>query len=209
MKNAISTTENRNTNDFYPSPRWFTTDLLKHIEICKFDIIGEPCCGDGAIARPLQDHGLKVWTNDIDPNQPADHHMDATNRDIWPKLPDSDWIITNPPYGKAAAQIIQKAYPWASKGVVAFVRLTFLEGCGDRVEFFQAHPPTNILVFPRYAFRRGATGRWATDSTPVVAAVWDKRDRSGETKMVWLTADQIEGFYRNPDEGRLLMGQRV
>lgn len=206
MKTAVSTTANRAPLDFYPSPRWFTTELLKHIRICNWDIIGEPCCGDGAIANPLREAGFKVWTNDIDPNQLADHHLDATHRDTWPKLPDSDWIITNPPYGKSAAQIIQRACPWVSKGVVAFVRLTFLEGCSDRVKFFQQRPPTHEIIFPRYAFRRGASGRWATDSTPVVAVVWDTRDRSGLTKKIWLTANQIEGFYRNPDEGRLLMG---
>ena len=53
----------RKENDFYPTPKWATEQLLKYE---KFDgDIWEPACGDGAISEVLKEHGYTVTSSDI------------------------------------------------------------------------------------------------------------------------------------------------
>ncbi|WP_242054346.1 hypothetical protein [Nostoc sp. FACHB-888] len=45
-------TVGRHPLNFYESPSWFTTELLRHVPLS--GVIGEPCVGMGAIASLLQ-----------------------------------------------------------------------------------------------------------------------------------------------------------
>ncbi|WP_341528488.1 hypothetical protein WKK05_03850 [Nostoc sp. UHCC 0302] len=74
-----SQTISRHPLNFYESPSWFTTELLRHVKLS--GVIGEPCVGHGAmpaaggyaIASSLQawPDTERIWTNDIDPNKQA------------------------------------------------------------------------------------------------------------------------------------------
>lgn len=189
----------RHPLNFYESPSWFTTELLRHAPLS--GVIGEPCVGAGAIASLLQrwPHTRSLWTNDIDPHKPADYHLDATLSESWAKFPDCDWICTNPPYSEFAAPVIINAYQKARVGVAAFLLTSFLEPCGDRAQFLEKHPPSLVLVYPRYCFRKDkANKRWATDNITISCFVWDKR--TTEQRIITRPDYQIAGFYKNPDK---------
>lgn len=55
----------RHSFDFYESPLWFTTELVRHVPLS--GVIGEPCVGNGAIASLLLvcPNTKQIWTNDV------------------------------------------------------------------------------------------------------------------------------------------------
>jgi hypothetical protein len=171
--------------------------MLRYVNLS--GVIGEPCVGHGAIASLLQYcPNLKIWTNDIDVNKPADYHYDAVLSQSWDKLPDCDWVVTNPPYSNLAAPVIINAHKKAQVGVVAFLLTSFLEPCGDRALFLEEYPPSLVLVYPRYCFRKNKAGtRWSTDNGTISCFVWDKQ--STQQRVIVRPADKIAGFYKNPD----------
>lgn len=192
-------TVGRHPLNFYESPSWFTTELLRHVKLS--GVIGEPCVGHGAIASLLRvwPYTKQMWTNDIDPHKAADYHLDATLSESWAKFPDCDWICTNPPYSEFAAPIIKNAYHKARVGVAAFLLTSFLEPCDDRADFLQQHPPSLVLILPRFCFRKDKKGkRWATDNITISCFVWDKR--TTEQRIIIRPANQIVGFYKTPDK---------
>jgi hypothetical protein len=137
--------------------------------------------------------------NDIDPHKAADYQMDATLAESWEKFPECDWICTNPPYAEFAAPIIKNAYQKARVGVAAFLLTSFLEPCDDRALFLEEHPPSLVLIMPRYCFRKDKKGlRWATDNMTISCFVWDKRT-TGQ-RITVRRASKILGFYKTPDK---------
>lgn len=192
-------TVNRHPLNFYESPIWFTTELLRHVELS--GVIGEPCVGHGAIASLLSvwPHTESIWTNDIDPNKQAHFHYDATDSQSWNEFPECDWICTNPPYAEFAAPIIKHAWLKARVGVAAFLLTSFLEPCDDRADFLQQYPPSLVLILPRFCFRKDKRGtRWATDNITISCFVWDKRATA--QRIIVRPKSQIIGFYKNPEQ---------
>lgn len=195
---AKSETFSKHPLNFYESPWWFTTELLRHVKLS--GTIGEPCVGMGAIASLLQawPYTDNIWTNDIDPHKDADYHLDAILSKSWDNFPDCDWICTNPPYSDQAAPIIRNAYIKARVGVAAFLLTSFLEPCDDRAEFLMQYPPSLVLVLPRFCFRKDKRGtRWATDNITISCFVWDKR-ATGQNIII-RPKSAIAGFYKNPE----------
>ncbi|MEH1899349.1 MAG: hypothetical protein V7K94_29425 [Nostoc sp.] len=196
---TVIETVTRHPLNFYESPSWFTTELLRHVKLS--GVIGEPCVGHGAIASLLSvwPYTKQMWTNDIDPHKSADYHLDATLSDSWDSLPECDWICTNPPYSEFAAPIIKNAYQKARIGVAAFLLTSFLEPCDDRADFLQQHPPSLVLILPRFCFRKDKKGkRWATDNITISCFVWDKR--TTQQRIITRPANRIAGFYKTPDK---------
>ena len=74
--------------DFYPTPYAAVPPLIPHLRGVR--TFAEPCCGDGALVRHLEAHGLRcVYTGDISAGQ------DALARSSYGN---PDEIITNPPH---------------------------------------------------------------------------------------------------------------
>lgn len=195
---STAETVGRHPLNFYESPSWFTTELLRYVRLS--GVIGEPCVGHGAIASLLRvwPYTKQMWTNDIDPHKAADYHLDATLSESWAKFPDCDWICTNPPYAQFASPIIKNAYQKARVGVAAFLLTSFLEPCDDRADFLQQHPPSLVIIMPRFCFRKDKKGlRWATDNITISCFVWDKR--TTDQRIIVRPANKIAGFYKNPD----------
>lgn len=197
-KKAEQPKSGRHKFDFYETPAWLTLLALTHIPFS--GTIGEPCAGHSAIASIMKAAGFNVWLNDIDLAKPADYHGDATKAGHWETLPDTDWIISNPPYGKLATPIVQNAYHHARKGIAMVLRLNWLEVCDDRVDFLKKYPPTTIINVPRFCYTRSAKGKWATDQCPTNLYCWDKSNTSKLTKIISLSKSEIPLFYSNPDE---------
>ena len=158
----------RKKHDFYPTPSWATEKLYERLRLP--GIIGEPCSGAGDMANVLRRHN-RIWTNDIDRTHPADSHHDLTDPASWDKLPECDWIVTNPPFNLAAT-IVPAAYEKARLGIAMFLRLSYLEPCQNRAQWLADHPLTKLIVLPRISF----TGNGKTDNCTTGWMIWDKRD---------------------------------
>ena len=166
--------------DQYFTPQWLTNGMLETIESMGITLKGnilEPCCGDWSIIKPLSDRldrnevDYHIMTNDIDSSMTAQYHLDMRLEDSWDTIDQAfpiDWVITNPPY-KNAIEIIDFAESYPRQGLIALMRLSYVEPCGDRVDFLEEFPPTNMIVTPRVSF----TGK-GTDKVTTAWLIWDK-----------------------------------
>lgn len=83
-------------HDFFRTPEWVTRALLKHVTLR--GPIWEPCCGDGAMARVLIDHGQTVVASDLVDRGYGTGGVDFFNCDL--PREGCAAIVTNPPYGE-------------------------------------------------------------------------------------------------------------
>ena len=157
----------RHLLDHYETPPHYVEPLLAAIGPLSGCAVYEPCVGQGHISRHLTG-ARHLATNDLDPACPASFHLDARTREAWPE-PDFgdedwrvDWTITNPPFSDALP-ILERAL-LHSRNVAFLVRLSFLEPTRTREAFWANHPPTGVIVLPRYSFRLNDYGRPQTDS---------------------------------------------
>lgn len=166
--------------DRYYTPSWLAEKLLEHVQL--EGVVLEPCTGKNAIADVLRAKGLKVWTNDIDPNVEADFHHDAKILHLLQRDDMSiDYVITNPPFSEALP-ILKNALKYSTKGVAFLLRLSFLEPTYDRGVFWKENPPTQIVVLPRVSF----TEDGCTDMVTCAWFIWEK-DKMGTFKIDWVT----------------------
>lgn len=155
-------------------------------------VLGDPCCGDGRMARMLAPRFKTVLTNDINPQVQADAHEDAV---AWMGTGVGliDWYVTNPPFF-AAGDIARRCLDTAAAGVALLLRCTFLEPCGPSHTCRKAKrgkpaipcgahrclrngrkwitelPPTRIISLPRVSF----TGDGQSDSAPCWWFIWER-----------------------------------
>jgi hypothetical protein len=105
----------RRGRDFYATPSWVTEALLRHVRFR--GPIWEPCCGAGAISTVLATHGYDVISTDI-----ADCGFGTPGVDFLAcrgVRSGCRSIITNPPYGEAAAH---EGQPRSSRALQEFLR---------------------------------------------------------------------------------------
>jgi hypothetical protein len=89
----------RRGRDFYATPTWVTEALLWHVRFR--GPVWKPSCGDGAISTVLATHGYDVVSTDI-----AECGFGTPGVDFLAcrsVRSECGSIITNPPYGEAAA----------------------------------------------------------------------------------------------------------
>jgi len=90
----------RAAQDFYRTPSWVTETLLRHVTLR--GPVWEPCCGDGAMAKVIAEHGHQVVASDI-----VDRGYGKSGIDFFKcqKFPEGcTAMVTNPPYGEAGPQ---------------------------------------------------------------------------------------------------------
>jgi hypothetical protein len=172
----VTTVDNgeRSDFDFYETPGFMTRSLLHFHPAIRGCRVLEPCSGRDAIASILRQAGCEVFTNDLDPRQPAQTHYDATSADYWRNLtPAVDYVVSNTAFDVAFG-ILEHAIEHADIGVIFLLRKTFLEPTLERGPWLSAHPPTRCIGEPRYSFR--GTG---SDSVSCDWMIWERRpDRS-------------------------------
>jgi len=107
-------------------------------------VIWECACGEGHLAKVLEEHGFEVISTDLiyrgfGDTEPL-NFLTETLDDF-----DGD-IITNPPY-KYALEFCQRALESVQPGrkVAMFLKLQFLEG-KSRKQFFLNNPPKVVYV---------------------------------------------------------------
>lgn len=158
----------RIANDFYPTDHGFTRVMLETLPVTLSGPVLEPCAGQRDIVQILRQSGLQVEDTDIT-DGPG---LDAATDEYWSdRAP--DWTITNPPFN-LATKILQKAYDNSRRGVLIFLRITYLEPCPDRAEWLDKHADQlrwMQVVNPRPIFRADTNN---TDSATCVWLLWDK-----------------------------------
>lgn len=179
----------RPRDDFYPTPRPAVEALLRGGPILGPThlphAVWEPACGDGAIARVLEDRGHRVVSTDLN-----DHGYGLSGIDflkiariggsVYPRC-----IVTNPPFS-LADQFWRHAMDLGVDVVALFVRLAFLEGMKRREMFLRA-PPYAILVFSdRVTLAPKGSGITKGSPTAYVWFLW-RRGYRGTPMIDWIT----------------------
>lgn len=150
----------RNLDQYY-TPSVAVSQFLDSLEFSLNGVILEPCCGEGAISKELVKRGYQVITNDLDTNNKADTNLDLSVPLNWRLIEDVDFIVTNPPFS-SASEIISLAHSKAKRGVIALLRLSFIEPCKNRVNFLVDNPPCQMIVTSRISFTGKGTERMTT-----------------------------------------------
>lgn len=133
--------ENREKDDFYPTPPEGTEALLR---VESFDgPIWEPACGDGAISKVLEANGYSVVSSDLVARGYGESGVDFLME--WQgRAPN---IVTNPPF-KMVAPFMRKACQLTTGKVAMLLRLACLEGA-ERAQIYGDTPLARIWVFSR------------------------------------------------------------
>ena len=164
--------------DYFPTPPWATRALCEHLD--HWGSVGtesawDPACGEGHMARPLAEYFARVEASDI-----HDYGLGHSVGDFlaggllpsWEPTETVDWIITNPPFNRAAA-LAKRGLDLANAGVCLLVRTAFLEGIERHATLFVPHPPEWICQFTeRVPMLKGRLSRTAASATAYCWIVW-------------------------------------
>ncbi|CAO4171146.1 hypothetical protein [Methylorubrum extorquens] len=167
-----------NGPDFFPTPRWATHALIDN-ELFVGEI-WEPACGDGAMARVLEETGCKVRATDL-----YDRGYGQSGHDFLEPDHVSDNVVTNPPYN-AAEGFVKSGLSCSRKKFALLLRLAFLEGANRQRTIFSINPPSRVWVFSeRITFYPSGAVRQGTGTTAYAWFVWDK-EAAPKTELKWL-----------------------
>jgi hypothetical protein len=179
--------EPSDAKDDFPTPPWATRALVEHVLGGEPTVGGqsclEPACGRGHMARALSEYFGTVRSSD------AYDYGFAPVRDFvhYPMAAASvDWVITNPPF-KLGEQFIQRGLQVARIGVAMLVRTVFIESVGRYQRLFKDTPPSLFAQFvERVPIVRGRVDISATTATGYAWLVWEKRNQTKSTSVVWI-----------------------
>lgn len=143
--------------DFYETNTEAVQALMDRVYLSM--CVLEPCSGLGAISDLITASVLHptrafrtVITNDINPEMPSETHVDACAIDLRNTVD----VVTNPPFneaGRIVPYFVRRGHRCAF-----LLRLSWLEptkGTANRKgrsEFLSQHPPSGLIVLPRYSF---------------------------------------------------------
>jgi hypothetical protein len=180
LRGDIPDPENREKNDFYPTPPIATEKLLS---VERFEgPIWECACGDGAISKVLEKHGHTVISTDL-----IDRGFGSSCVDfLMERQPRAPNIITNPPF-KFAHQFVEKSLALTTGKVAMLLRLAWLEG-KNRKFLFEASPLSKVWVFSeRLPFFRNSNQKIASGGGLIAFAwfIWDHQ-YNGDPRLGWL-----------------------
>jgi hypothetical protein len=203
--------------DFFPTPPWATRALMERLaeeHDLGLSCAWEPACGEGDMARVLEEYFAGVRATDIvdrgwpgqagtfdfiggDARLAADAAMGFR----------ADWIITNPPFN-AAAEFARQALKRARVGVALLVKQQFLEGVGRFEDLFFRRPPAAVWQFAeRVPMVAGRLDAQASTNQGYCWVVW-RIGAPRETRMGWLGPCRHRltrvGDYPPPPPGPLL-----
>ena len=171
--------ENRQKEDFYPTPPEATYSLLDREKF--IGNIWECACGDGAISKILEEKKYNVYSSDL-----IDRGYGHTGIDFLKTYRRTDNIITNPPF-KLGTEFVYQACHLASKKVAMLCRINFLEGVA-RGKMFKNTPLKNVYVFSRrITFINPDSGKKSHGGGMLAFAwfIWEK-DYNGKPTIDWI-----------------------
>ncbi|RLC98966.1 MAG: hypothetical protein DRI46_10335 [Chloroflexi bacterium] len=173
--------------DAYMTQQAMVLPLFAYVPIK--GLVLEPCAGKGAIVQMLHWHPSVdlVLAADIDAKYGWRVQADATDplsiyyrmTDIGPATGKMDWIVTNPPFNKAA-EILEVA--WDS-GIpnIAMLLTTGRNPYRGRKGLLKQLSGKLSYLMPFGSPRPSFTGNGKTDSTTVAWFVWQRKHKGGTT----------------------------
>jgi hypothetical protein len=164
---------NREKDDFYATPDWAIDALLDRVTFT--GEIWEPACGDGAICKRLKHYGYNnIYATDLVDRGYGDAHFDFMN-----SRRQCENIITNPPF-KIGTKFVLHALNLASKKVVIFNKLSFLEGKERRDRLYSLNMLECCYVFGERVGFNGGGG--------MLAFAWFVFDKeyNGKARLEWI-----------------------
>lgn len=170
--------ENREKDDFYPSPPEAIEELLR---VEKFNgPIWEPACGDGAISKVLKAAGHHVESTDL-----VDRGYGVPRIDFLMEYTlHAPNVVTNPPFKNATA-FARHAWHLGAQKIALLCRLNFLEGV-ERRTLFAESGLSRVWVFSyRLQMWRGAEQGVGTSMFAFAWFIWD-REHTGPTQLGWI-----------------------
>lgn len=187
---TIPDAENREKNDYYPTPPGAVRPLLR---VEKFPgTVWEPACGDGAMSKVLEERdgwgeAEVISTDLIDRGYGTggvDFLMDYTTR--------ADHVVTNPPFRYAQA-FAEHALMRVPGKVALLCRLQWLES-KPRLHFFKRTPLARIYVFGnRVPFQRNRLVEPGEGGGRMMAYAWFVFDpqQDGKPTVDWIVYEDM------------------
>lgn len=169
-----------NNSDWFPTPTWATEALLEQEKFSNFHTFLEPCCGDGAISKVLEEHGYNVTSSDK-----YDRGY-GTIRDAFDIEESYDVIVTNPPFALAEELFHHFKHNFNFK-LCFLLRLAFLEGANRYETIFRDNPPNFVHVFSERLsmYPAGQQGVKGGGTTSYAWFVWDAFGDE-RTEILWI-----------------------
>lgn len=171
----------RDFNDFYPTPRFITEELLKRETFT--GTIWECACGEGDMSEVLIGNGYDVYSSDLIHRNYGEGDVDFltyNGRNF-------DNIITNPPY-KYALDFVLKAKQHANQKIAMFLKTVFLES-ESRYAMFQDKdfPLKTMYQFSkRVALSKEGVPQKNGGMIAYAWFVWD-RTHTGDPTIKWIS----------------------
>ena len=156
--------------EFFPTPPWGAragAEQLLAVDPGAWSF-WDPCAGQHHMAAPLAEYSPLVHRSDIHDYGMGDLVEDFT--DDRQAGPEADWIVANPPFGRAA-DFVRLGLQRARRGVAILQRLAFTE-TGDRYALFDGgeYPLTRLAIFSeRLPMTLGA---WRPKGDTATAYAW-------------------------------------
>jgi len=174
--------ENKPEGDYYKTPRQGTTRLLA------VEKIEGPCwdcaCGDGAIARVLEETGLTVYSSDLFDRGYGHTGVDFLTTKVRPK---AKTIITNPPFD-IGKEFCNRALWLPGVEKVCFIqRLLVLEAKSHLPYFSRGLARVWVFMGRVNICRAGEVEKWDRDGKGgggMVAFAWFVWEKGYEGKPV-------------------------
>ena len=183
------TDKEREINDYYATDP-IVIDKLLLVEK-PYHYIWECACGEGHLAKRLNEKGYEVYASDII-NRGYGFMYDflKTKQNEISYIKNCD-ILTNPPY-KYAKEFILKALELVSyrHKIYMFLKLTFLEGKSRYKDLFSKYPPKVIYVFSERVMcaKNGRFNEMKAGGGSAVAYAWFvwEKGYNGKTIIKWI-----------------------
>ena len=183
---SCSDKENRKESDAYPTHYSLTEQLLeKHgINLDYSGLVLEPCCGENNCMTKILANKFKK------PIESYDLYYGENKRDFFDEDRKFDYVITNPPFNYAT-EFLLKAKTIATKQVIFFLRVNFLQGIERFNEIYKKYD--NYRLKHIYQFTRMVDmsapiredGKYTTAMLSYFWGVWEN-GFNGEPVVEWI-----------------------
>lgn len=175
-------------HDYYATEPRAVELLLEQEEFAPY--VWECACGEGHMAKVLEQHGYHVLSTDVVDRGYGTGGVDffqITREDIKEDTPRD--IITNPPY-KFAREFVEHALDISAEGtkIAMFLKLTFLEGQKRRF-LFEKYPPQTVYVSSSrlQCAKNGDFETYKAGTGTAIAYAWFiwRKGYQGPTQIKW------------------------
>ena len=178
----------REAHDYYATEPKAVELLLEQEQFAPY--VWECACGEGHMAKVLEQHGYNVLATDVVDRGYGVGGVDfltVAKEDIEEDVPRD--IITNPPY-KYAREFVEHALDISKDGakIAMFLKLTFLEGQKRRLLFDKSPPKTVYVSSSRLqCAKNGDFETYKAGTGTAIAYAWFiwQKGHYGPTQIKW------------------------